>query len=112
MPQFESFGLKGGVWRGYLSARKGAPSRVVLVQHGAGLGRSGLTGTGVMRRKEEGERIARGLCSSGVRSRLDPAFQYPLQLVWKVPPRQCNSRAVKTLIDLAINGQGPLCDLV
>ncbi|CAM3338751.1 hypothetical protein PANO111632_14910 [Paracoccus nototheniae] len=46
MPQFESFGLKGGVWRGHLNAPKGAPARVVLVQHGAVLAEARLTDEG------------------------------------------------------------------
>ena len=46
MPQFESFGLKGGVWRGRLSDPKGAPARIVLVQHGEVLAEARMTETG------------------------------------------------------------------
>jgi hypothetical protein len=34
MTQFESHGLKGGLWRGRMTHPKGAPARIILVQHG------------------------------------------------------------------------------
>lgn len=46
MPQFESYGLKGGIWRGRLSAPDGAPSRVILMQHGALLAEARLVADG------------------------------------------------------------------
>ncbi|QBX35699.1 hypothetical protein E4191_14095 [Paracoccus liaowanqingii] len=46
MPQFESYGLKGGVWRGRLTDPKGPPARIVLVQHGEVLAEARLSETG------------------------------------------------------------------
>ncbi|MDN5567207.1 MAG: hypothetical protein L0G27_00385 [Paracoccus sp. (in: a-proteobacteria)] len=46
MMQFESHGLKGGLWRGRLTHPQGAPARILLVQHGEILAEGRLTADG------------------------------------------------------------------
>ena len=46
MMQFESHGLKGGLWRGRLTHPQGAPARIVLVLHGEVMAEGRMTPDG------------------------------------------------------------------
>ncbi|WP_378946863.1 hypothetical protein [Paracoccus sp. R86501] len=46
MMQFESRGLKGGLWRGRLTHPQGAPARIILIQHGEVLAEGRMTPDG------------------------------------------------------------------
>jgi hypothetical protein len=46
MTQFESHGLKGGLWRGRLTHPNGAPARIILVQNGEVIAEGRMTADG------------------------------------------------------------------